>query len=243
MPVKKLSSSRSPLYVQVSETLRQRIDRGRWKEGDLLPTLDALAAEFGVGKITVRQAMRILQDEGLVVSRRGRGTTVMPQETAARPLNVETSLAALVNMYRGDKPDLTNLDEGQTTLPENFEMGEPFDCYQMIKRTHSRNGNPYCVITLYIASPIFDRHKLRFRNEIALPILFEDTTLSIKKARQSMSISKCDLETANVLNLPIGEPMADVRRIMCDSDDRIIYLADVVYRGDFIQLDMDLLAK
>lgn len=209
----------------------------------MLPTLDALAAEFGVGKITVRQAMRILQDEGLVTSSRGRGTTVMAQETAARPLNVETSLAALVNMYRGDKPDLRNLDERQTGLPENVPWGKAFDRYQMIKRTHARNGNAYCVITLYIASQIFARHELRFRNEIALPILFEDPELCIKQARQSMSISKCDLETATVLNLPIGEPMADVRRIMCDEKEQIIYLADVVYRGDFIQLDMDLLSK
>lgn len=243
MPIKKLSTSRAPLYAQVSETLRQRINRGRWQEGEMLPTLDALAAEFGVGKITVRQAVRILQDEGLVTSSRGRGTTVMAQKTAARPLNVETSLAALVNMYRGDKPDLRNLDERQTSLPSDLEWGKVFDRYQMIKRTHARNGNPYCVITLYIASHIFARHELRFRNELALPILFEDDALTIKQARQSMSISKCDLETADVLHLPIGEPMADVRRILCDDTGRIIYLADVVYRGDFIQLDMDLLSN
>lgn len=243
MSIKKLSASRAPLYAQVSETLRQRINRGRWKEGEMLPTLDALAAEFGVGKITVRQAVKILQDEGLVTSSRGRGTTVMAQEIAARPLNVETSLAALVNMYRGDKPDMKNLDERQTSLPGDVAWGKAFDRYQMIKRTHARNGNPYCVITLYIASQIFARHELRFRNEIALPVLFEDPELCIKQARQSMSISKCDLETANVLDLPIGEPMADVRRIMCDEQGQIIYLADVVYRGDFIQLDMDLLSK
>ena len=42
--------------------------------------------------------------------------------------------------------------------------------------------------------------------------------------------------------LTVGDPVAEVRRILCDPDDKIVYLADVTYRGDFIKLEMDLLA-
>ncbi len=242
MPVKTLRTSRTPLYVQVAETLRQRIDRGKWREGDLLPTFDALAAEFEVAKITVRQAVRILQEDGLVVSTRGRGTIVLAQALAPRPLKVETTLAALVEMYRGDRPDLKTLEESQTDLPDDVTLGEPFERYQLIRRTHARGGDTYCVIALYIASHIFSRHEIRFRNEIPLPILVADPEIKIDTARQTMSISKCDIETAGWLNLPIGEPMANVRRTLCDENGKIIYLADVVYRGDFILIDMDLLS-
>lgn len=242
MSVKTLRTSRAPLYAQVADTLKQRIERGRWKAGDLLPTLDELASEFEVAKITVRQAVKILQDEGFVASSRGRGTTVLARETTARPLNVETSLASLVDMYRGDKPDLNNLEECETALPEDVKFGVPFENYQMIRRTHSREGDTYCLITLYFAAHIFARHEARLRKEIALPVLFDDKKLNIKVARQAMTISKCDIETAGWLNLPIGEPMANVRRILCDENGKIIYMADVVYRGDFIRLEMDLMS-
>ena len=65
-----LRQSRTPLYLQMAEVLRQRVHRGVWAPGDLLPTLDELAREFSVAKVTVRQAVKLLQDEGLLASRR-----------------------------------------------------------------------------------------------------------------------------------------------------------------------------
>jgi GntR family transcriptional regulator len=44
------------------------------------------------------------------------------------------------------------------------------------------------------------------------------------------------------LNLSVGEPIAEVRRVLCDAEETILYMADVIYRGDYIQLNMDLLA-
>ena len=54
------NNSPLPRYAQLADLLRQRIARGVWKEGDLLPSLDALAAEFGVARVTVRQAIERL---------------------------------------------------------------------------------------------------------------------------------------------------------------------------------------
>lgn len=61
-----LRHSRAPLYLQVAEILRQRLSRGIWKEGDLLPTITVLAEEFGVAKITIRQAVKLLEQENLL---------------------------------------------------------------------------------------------------------------------------------------------------------------------------------
>ena len=44
-----------------------------------------------------------------------------------------------------------------------------------------------------------------------------------------------------LLDLAVGEPVEEVRRILCEETETIIYLANVVYRGDFIRLEMDLL--
>lgn len=39
----------------------------------------------------------------------------------------------------------------------------------------------------------------------------------------------------------MGDPVVEVRRVICDVQDRVIYLADVTYRSDFVRLEMDLL--
>lgn len=235
-----LRSNRAPLYLQVAEELRQRIRRGTWASGELLPTLDVLMAEFGVAKVTVRQAVKLLEQEGLLAPQRGRGTTVLDRPSPRRPLNVRTTLADLVNMYRGDVPEVRDLEDGEAALPDAVPDGVTDPLYHRIRRVHSRDGERYCVITLYLARDIFSRHAMRFRNELVLPVLFDDPAIGVERARQTMLITKCDIATADLLGLSVGEPMAEVRRILYDRDGRVVYLADVIYRGDYIRLDMDL---
>lgn len=232
----------TPLYMTVAEVLRQRILRGVWKPGQFLPTIEALMREFKVARVTVRDAVKILEAEGLLDPRRGRGTMVLPHQPPTRPLSVVTSLSQLVDLYRGDIPDLVSLGDCETVLPEGVSFGKAAPRYHMLRRIHSRDEQRYCVITLYIAKHIFDRHEAALRTNLALPVLFDDPLLHIESARQSLIVCKCDIETAELLDLPVGEPMAEVRRIMCERDETIFYLADVIYRGDYVRLDMDLLA-
>ena len=68
------ADSRVPRYLQVASALRRRIRDGRWAVGDKIATLEELEREFGVARVTVRQAIDLLQGEGLVKSFQGRGT-------------------------------------------------------------------------------------------------------------------------------------------------------------------------
>ena len=108
-----LRQSRSPLYLQITEILRQSLSRGIWKPGELLPTISVLAAKYSVAKITVRQAVKILEAEGLLESRRGRGTMALAPPQPRTRLCLGTRLSTLVDMYRGDKPELNLLEDSE----------------------------------------------------------------------------------------------------------------------------------
>lgn len=56
-------------YQRIAEVLRSELRSGRWRRGDRLPTLEQLAAEFGVAKNTVRNAVNLLREEGLIAPR------------------------------------------------------------------------------------------------------------------------------------------------------------------------------
>ena len=238
-----LRQSRSPLYLQIAEILRQNLGRGVWTPGELLPTISELSAEYSVAKITVRQAVKILEEEGLLDSRRGRGTTVLPPPPARDRLHLGARLSTLVDLYRGDKPALVLLEDRDAEVPGEPLIGELSDNgYHLLRRTHARDGETYCVISIYFDKDLFARHEAEFRTQLALPVLVDSDDIDVARARQSLTIGKCDYELAVLLSLAVGDPVVEVRRVICDRDDRVLYFADVTYRSDFVRLEMDLLA-
>jgi GntR family transcriptional regulator len=233
-------STAIPRYVQLSDIIRQRIAAGDWAPGDMLPSLRALMAEFDVSRVTVRQAMQLLAREGLLSPQRGRGTFVTAEAGRQRRLQVKTTLADLVEMYRGDTPDLSNIVEGVATPDLTEADGKPAPKYFYMRRVHARDGERYCVISIYIDHRVFRRAPKRLRREVVLPILTSLPGVEIAAARQTLRISKADVDVARQLHIPVNTPVGEVRRVLNGPDGTVIYLGEVTYRGDYVHLEMDL---
>lgn len=84
-----------PQYVLVAQALIDDIRRGRYPVGELLPPETLLCTQFGVSRHTVREAMRLLIQRGLVSRQRGVGTQVMSSEPHAHYTQSTASLADL----------------------------------------------------------------------------------------------------------------------------------------------------
>jgi GntR family transcriptional regulator len=229
-----------PRYVQLADLLRQRVDKGEWGPGSTLPSIDELMEQFNVARVTVRQAVGLLADEGLLSPQRGRGTFVTEKAGTRRQLRVETTLADLVQMYRGDRPEHSTIEERVASPVIKANEGIAAPKYFHMRRVHSRDGERYCVISMYIDYRVFRRAPARFRRELVLPLLTSLPGLKIASGRQTLTIAKADVETAQLLGIAASSPTAEVRRILCGADGAVIYLADVTYRGDYIHLEMDL---
>ncbi|AZL62687.1 MULTISPECIES: GntR family transcriptional regulator [Enterobacter] len=65
-----------PMYRQIAEALREKINEGELKPGDALPTESSLQEAFNVSRVTVRQALKLLTEEQIVESIQGSGTYV-----------------------------------------------------------------------------------------------------------------------------------------------------------------------
>jgi GntR family transcriptional regulator len=229
-----------PRYVQLADLFRQRIDKGEWPPGSVLPSIDVLMSQFDVARVTVRQATALLANEGLLSPQRGRGTFVTDKAGARRQLRVETTLGDLVEMYRGDRPEHSTLEEAVAAPAIKPTDGIAAPKYFHMRRVHSRDGERYCVIAIYIDHRVFRRAPIRFRRELVLPVLTSLPDVNIASGRQTLTIAKADVETSRLLGIALHTPMAEVRRVLRDAHGTIIYLADVSYRGDYIHLEMDL---
>src|SRR6202041_940019 len=73
---RRTAEQRQPKYLRIYAELRDRITSGQWAEGSPLPPQRDLAGEFGVSIMTLRQALQLLTDDGLVAARHGSGTYV-----------------------------------------------------------------------------------------------------------------------------------------------------------------------
>ncbi|MFG2886671.1 FadR/GntR family transcriptional regulator [Streptomyces sp. NPDC048297] len=95
-PAEKNGTRQAPSHAVVAEALRQRIALGGFGPGDRLPTERELATAFGVGRNTVRHAVRELAEEGLVTTTLGRsgGTRVAPARPGPGGRDARAAIAA-----------------------------------------------------------------------------------------------------------------------------------------------------
>jgi GntR family transcriptional regulator len=78
-------SSLVPLYYQLQETLKEKIESGEWAPGEALPSEKTLAHRYGVSRVCVRQALAILEDDREIDRVQGRGTFVAQRKLTHRP--------------------------------------------------------------------------------------------------------------------------------------------------------------
>ena len=233
-------SSPIPLYLQIADALRQRIDKGIWAAGTLVPTLEALAEEFGVARVTARQAVQMLTQEGLLIPQRGKGTFVSVTAKQRRHVNLETSLVDLGRMYESTTPEILTIDQSSRMPPIAADAGGLGDRYVYMRRLHSSDDQPYSVITIYMLDSVFNLAPEEFRTHAVIPILLRQKSVDIHRAHQTMTIEAADLETAHLLRVSAGAPVAFVQRIIKDSSNTVLYYAEVIYRGDWVRWEIDL---
>jgi GntR family transcriptional regulator len=88
-----------PLYFQLAEVLKERIEAGDWAAGDRFPSEREISEEFGVSRTVIRPALALLASDGQLVRIKGRGTFVRPPKTGFR---IEGLTRLLADRRRAD---------------------------------------------------------------------------------------------------------------------------------------------
>ena len=93
-----------PMYLQILEQIRARVAAGDWPPGKELPSIRALAAALNVSVITIKRAYLDLENEGVIVTRHGKGSFVADVNGLAGELKeaeLDEHLAAAAGIARG----------------------------------------------------------------------------------------------------------------------------------------------
>lgn len=234
--------SRVPLYLQVAQLMRQKIERRDWPLDTQIPTLNELEREFQVSRITVRESLARLEEEGLIRRTRGRGTFVMKDLSQQRWFKLATSFEELVRTVSELKIRLLAIDEEEHPLAPHFDAGKVAGPYRRLRRVHYRDGQPYCLIEIYLAQDLFALDPKGFSSAPVIPRLAALPQVRVAAARQIMRVTVSDEETAAHLDIGVADPIADVCRSLQDAHGRILYYAHIQYPAQMIQVELDLFA-
>jgi GntR family transcriptional regulator len=234
-----LKSAPGRLYENIAALIRQRIESGHWVPRERLPSIEELARTFGVAVVTVRQALRLLETDGLVKRRRGSGTYVAEHVKERQWLKLESSWDALIQMWGKSRPRPIKVLDAIGMPLLGPEDGTSAPAYRYMRRVHLADEVPYAVIDLYLDRRLYVLHPDRFDSEMAIVVLDSMPDVTINSMRQCLTIGTADLETARLLNVAVNSPVGKVRRVIRDQNDTAIYIGIAVYRGDLVKLERE----
>lgn len=115
-----------PAYHQITSHLEERISLGEWQLGDKLPAEEALAREYQVSRVTLRQAMAELENRGLITRQRGRGAFLTGTPSPfVESLNLPGINQAIRNLrYDREILEWTRTDQVEPALRQAFSLTE-----------------------------------------------------------------------------------------------------------------------
>jgi GntR family transcriptional regulator len=225
-----------PRYAQVANDLMGRIAAGEYPVGSLLPKEVDLSAAYGISRHTMREALRRLDEAGLVSRRRRAGTEVLAVAPAAiyrQPINSIDDLlqygeATIVKVRRKARVKC-NAALAKTL---GCEKGREWLCVETI-RTRASDPRPICHTKMYLNAEL-DNIDARIA-AVAGPIsaMIESMYgLKITQIEQSMQAISLDDATARRLRVAPGSPALQAVRRYYDANNRLIELAIAVHPGE-----------
>ncbi|WP_169566691.1 GntR family transcriptional regulator [Sneathiella limimaris] len=229
-------TQRMSLYLKVANVLRNRILTGRWRKGDQLPNIMDLCDEFDVGRITVRQALHLLADEGFIDSKRGKGTFVISETGSGEAKKPRTAPFSSTPQ----KIEIISIGEPEP-LPSRAVYGfKTYDRYVCVRKLHYHEEYPFCLMDIYVEETLFKKLPLdQMTKKTIAALIHKYSDIPINSAKQILKIGIADYENAAILNVDMSSPIAEFDRLFCSEDEHIISTGHYLYRGDLFQMETD----
>ena len=205
----KARRAQSPLYAALAQSLSEGIADGTYPVGTLLPTEFMLSEQYGVSRQTVREALRQLTAQGLLLRQPGIGTRVQMQPSTVRYTHAVHSFSDLEQYAR----ELRLVIERVEDVVATGELAQFIGC---------REASPW----LYV------REHLMSRSGTAMHVLLErEYGEVIHEIRQQIHAIPLSEEAAAILRVPAGSPGLEVRRRFYGAGGRLVLSGHVVHAG------------
>jgi GntR family transcriptional regulator len=225
--------SSGPLYRQLTQHLRQSITHHNLPAGHELPTEAQLAQSFGVSLITVRQALRDLEADGLIRKRAAKAAVVATTNPRPRPSHDLNSLADLVAITAGSRLEIASWRVEQSVLARevfNLAANEPCPC---LRARLIVQGVPQASIVIHFPPAICSRLRRRdFDDVVVFRSVQRRLGIHYAGARITVRAECADARLARLLDCEPGSAILVNQMVYLSSDKVPMELTVARHRAD-----------
>ena len=226
-----------PAYYQIKQTIKNWILNKEFNFGEKIPSENELGEKFNVSRLTVRQAISQLVQEGFLISKRGEGTFVTHNEHLIGSYSLEFTGFMDDLFYQISKCKTKSVKINRIPVPkvikEKLELSNSGEEVIQIKRVRFLNDKPFNYTINYLPFDIGRRitEKNLLRKPL-LEIMEQDLGIQFTEAFQTIEASFADQEVSEQLSVVSGSPILLVERIMYTKKRKPVEVVQSSYRGD-----------
>jgi len=222
-------------YQQIAENLRERLVAGNFAAGQMLPSESELSAEFSASRVTVRRALEVLRDEGLVNARQGFGWFV-PGDTVRQPLG---KLATIEEQMRasGVTSQRRIVEFGFELAPK--KIAEVLGTTQVLRvlRVNLADGEPFAIVTVWCSAEVGQHLS---RRDVEQSPFYELLDVPLSGATQTIGADAATPDDATMLHIPVGSPVLRCERVTSDTTGRPVLVSHHVFPAHRTEFVVDL---
>jgi GntR family transcriptional regulator len=243
------ANSRIPLYYQLENVIREKITSGTYSGGERLPTEIELIKEYGVSRITVRQALQALTDEGFIERKQGRGTYVAARKSRKRKfkgtIHLTGSLDELIEMGMDTPVKVLEMNKVDADTHEaellEIKIGTPI---YRLKRLRMHEGKPFGLILNYLPEEIGAKLTMEELSSGALLHTMETKLgFQLDNALQEIHAELADPYVAKLLDVRVGTALLSIERTVYTDKQNPVEYVHTLYRSDIYGYSVKLIRE
>lgn len=230
-----------PLYSQLEQILRKKIEHGEYSKGDFLPTEKQIMEEYDTSRMTVRQALAELAKDNYIKSRRGIGTEVVyekidehmqkvisfTEEMKRHNITMQTSYCKILKMKPTER----------VAMALNIPITE--QCYCLL-RVRDVDGKPLVYTKTYIKCVVELKEDESYYMESLYKYLSEEHGIKIEKARDTLEATLPNEEVMQFLKIDQNMPIFKRTRQTYLRNGEVFEFSICYYPGNRYKYTVDL---
>jgi GntR family transcriptional regulator len=222
-------------YRAIADELRGRVESGELRPGRLLPSESELSRAHAVSRVTVRKALDLLREEGLIDARQGFGwfvSTDPVRQVLGRLGTIEDQLGKL-----GLSSEWRVVGFGFVIPPSRVRQVLGVEAVLEVRRVNLANGQPFARVTVWCPEEVgaglsqVDVERTPFYELVGVPI---------GGATQTIGAAGAGAADADLLEIPVGSPVLRCERVTRDSEDRALLVSEHVFPAHRTEFVVDL---
>jgi GntR family transcriptional regulator len=224
---------RSTRYFEVAQNILAEIAGGRYAVGEMLPTELQLQERFGVGRHTVREAIRQLRNAGIVTARAGIGTTVRSASPSGQYVQSMNSVAELLQFTRETR--LKSLSQREViadaALAATLRCGVGQAWFQMeLLRTSPSLNKPLAAVQVFVRPEFrgISGDVEASRNSV-FSLIEQRYGLRLFELEQEISATQLSIRDARLVKSKAGAPALKIVRYYYDTRQNIAQVSVGLY--------------